>query len=72
MRTIQQLQSRADNLSRLNDVIEEIQAIPYIFEMNEQDEQRIDDIAQWLYILHSKFSTEMNRDFEAWRKVNKL
>ena len=70
MKTIQQLQAKADDLNRLNEVIEEIQAIPYIFEMNEQDTQKIDDIAQWLYILHSKISTEMNRDFEVWRKAN--
>lgn len=72
MKTIQQLQARADDLNRLNEVIDEIQAIPYIFDLDEQDEQKIDDIAQWLYALYSKFSTEMNRDFEVWRKVNKM
>lgn len=72
MKTIQQLQAKADDLNRLNEVIEEVQTIPYIFEMNEQDEQKIEEITQWLYTIHSKFSTEMNRDFKVWRKANKI
>lgn len=72
MKTIQQLQAKADDLNRLNEVIEEVQTIPYIFDVDEQDQQKIEEIAQWLYILHSKISTEMNRDFEVWRKVNKI
>ena len=72
MKTIQQLQAKMDDLKRLNDIVEEVQTIPYIFDVDEQDQQKIEEIAQWLYILHSKFSTEMNRDFKAWRKVNKI
>ena len=72
MKTIQQLQARADDLNRLNEVIDEIQTIPYIFDIDDHDQQKIDDIAQWLYTVHSKFSTEMNRDFEVWRKANKI
>lgn len=72
MKTIQQLQARADDLNRLNEVIDEIQAIPYIFDIDDHDQQEIDYIAQWLYALYSKFSTEMNRDFKVWRKANKI
>jgi len=72
MKTIQQLQAKSDDLSRLNDVIEEIQTIPYIFDIDDHDQQKVEEITQWLYVLYSKFSTEMNRDFEAWRKANKI
>ena len=72
MKTIQQLQAKTDDLKRLNDMIEEVQTIPYIFDVDEQDQQKIDEIAQWLYALYSKFSTEMNRDFKVWRKANKI
>lgn len=72
MKTIQQLQARANDLNRLNEVIDEIQTIPYIFDIDDHDQQEIDYITQWLNNLHSRFLIEMNRDFKAWRKANKI
>lgn len=72
MKTIQQLQTRANDLNRLNEVIDEIQTIPYIFDIEDHDQQEIDHITQWLNNLHSRFLIEMNRDFKVWRKANKI